>query len=447
MKYILLTLLLAVTTASQADIRLTFKATQPKQREVVVIYNTTITPVALDSAGTGSVTLTDIGAVHGQIFYGQDSRNFFMEDGDDLTFTFNGSDFKGTLALEGPKARIFRYLNTIEYAVPAEADYAKPFADYKALVDAKEQAAAKLLAAWKLDRVSPRFARIEAGRLHYGYATNLMMYAAAHPMLTQQADWTPGDDYLAAVRENALTYQYPELAELRTYCDYMAEAARLLDPDAPRRASTYDRTLARMSWLADNVTNDTLRETLVNTLAVEYVDQHGTDSITELRNLQATYVTLPALQHAFNRACDAWDFSAPGKPSPEIKATGLDGRDVRLADFRGRYVFIDLWATWCGPCRVEFPHLRQLEADFKGRNIVFLGLSTDKNVDAWKKLAPTLSGVQAHIGPDSRFARLYRVEGIPRFILLDREGRIIDNNMTRPSDPATATALRALPGL
>ncbi len=308
-----------------------------------------------------------------------------------------------------------------------------------------EKAAKKILDAWKFEKVSPQFAIQEAGRLHYGYAQNLMMYKVGHPMLAQEPNWKPGEDYLTAIREDAT--EHPELAGLRDYREYMKEAARILDPKAVSGSSFYERTIQQINWMADHIKNDTLRETLINVLAVEYVDQVGTDSITELNNLQATYVTIPALIHDFERACEVWNRSASGKLSPDFVGTDLKGQKHALADFKGHYVYIDLWATWCGPCRVEFPHLRKLEEVFKDKNIIFLGLSIDKDVAAWRKVAPTLRETQLHIGPDISFLTAYKIKGIPRFILLDTEGKIINNDMSRPSSPDTRATLLALPDI
>ena len=93
--------------------------------------------------------------------------------------------------------------------------------------------------------------------------------------------------------------------------------------------------------------------------------------------------------------------------------------------------------------------MKQLEARFKDANIVFLGLSTDRDKDKWVEMASTdvLSGVQLYLGPQSNFQKAYNIDGIPRFILLDREGKIISNDMTRPSSDETALALESLEGI
>jgi hypothetical protein len=95
------------------------------------------------------------------------------------------------------------------------------------------------------------------------------------------------------------------------------------------------------------------------------------------------------------------------------------------------------------------PYLKALEEKFKDAQIVFLGLSTDSDKSKWEAMVKTgeLTGVQLHLGPQSAFQKAYQIDGIPRFILLDKEGKIIDNNMSRPSQDATAAALEALDGI
>ncbi len=135
--------------------------------------------------------------------------------------------------------------------------------------------------------------------------------------------------------------------------------------------------------------------------------------------------------------------------SPDFRALDVSGKFYTLADFKGKYLYIDLWATWCGPCRREIPFLKKLEEDYKGRNITFLSLSTDARRSDWLKMiqAQQLSGIQLFLGAGQRFQVAYKAEGIPHFILLDPEGKIVNGNMLRPSSPDVRAYLDALPGL
>lgn len=126
-----------------------------------------------------------------------------------------------------------------------------------------------------------------------------------------------------------------------------------------------------------------------------------------------------------------------GQASPAFRFADIDGKEVGLQDFAGKYVMIDVWATWCPPCRAEIPALKKLEQQFKDKNIVFVSISCDQKIADWEKMVREdgLGGIQLHNGGDEEFMNAYRIRSIPRFILLDREGNIISANMTRPSNP------------
>lgn len=129
-----------------------------------------------------------------------------------------------------------------------------------------------------------------------------------------------------------------------------------------------------------------------------------------------------------------------GSPSPEFSNyENFNGGMTSLRDLRGSYVYIDIWATWCPPCKAEIPFLKNLEEKLKNNNIKFVSISVDsKNAkEAWKKMIKKeqMSGVQLFANGDRGFMEAYQVTGIPRFILLDKEGNIINPNAPRPSDP------------
>ncbi len=126
-----------------------------------------------------------------------------------------------------------------------------------------------------------------------------------------------------------------------------------------------------------------------------------------------------------------------GKPSPQFtNYINHAGGTNALKDYKGKYVYIDVWATWCGPCVAEIPYLKKLEKKFEGKNIHFLSISVDKDKEAWRKMVTdkNLGGVQLLVDkPNSEFITKYQVTGIPRFILIDPEGIIVEPNMLRPS--------------
>ena len=137
---------------------------------------------------------------------------------------------------------------------------------------------------------------------------------------------------------------------------------------------------------------------------------------------------------------------APGKSSPIFENyENFKGGKTSLSDLKGKYVYIDIWATWCGPCKREIPYLKNLEEEYHGKDIQFVSISVD-NIDgrrgsyeSWKKMVAdeNLGGIQLFADKDfnSDFIREYGINSIPRFIFLDPEGNIVDANAERPSNP------------
>jgi len=130
-----------------------------------------------------------------------------------------------------------------------------------------------------------------------------------------------------------------------------------------------------------------------------------------------------------------------GADSPKFNYPDINGKSVSLDDFKGKYVYVDVWATWCGPCKREIPFLKKLDKEYKDKKIVFVSMSIDemKNKDKWLKMVKdeNLQGVQIMADKDwkSDFVRAYNIRGIPRFILIDKEGKILNDNAPRPSNP------------
>ncbi|SMD01873.1 TlpA family protein disulfide reductase [Pedobacter africanus] len=127
--------------------------------------------------------------------------------------------------------------------------------------------------------------------------------------------------------------------------------------------------------------------------------------------------------------------------APDFTYADADGKMVSLKSLRGKYVYIDVWATWCSPCKAEIPFLKKLEQEFHHKNIYFVSLSVDKMADHGKWMdyvnQHQLGGIQLISDKDFKadFVKQFNISGIPRFILIDPEGRIVSGDARRPSDP------------
>jgi len=139
-----------------------------------------------------------------------------------------------------------------------------------------------------------------------------------------------------------------------------------------------------------------------------------------------------------------------GQPSPLFTYENFKGGTTSLTELKGKYVYIDVWATWCGPCRQEIPFLQKVEEKYHGKKIEFVSISIDKVKDheKWKKMVTdkSLGGVQLFADKDwsSEFILAYGINSIPRFILIGPDGKVVDADAKRPSDPALQAQLDTL---
>jgi thiol-disulfide isomerase/thioredoxin len=126
-----------------------------------------------------------------------------------------------------------------------------------------------------------------------------------------------------------------------------------------------------------------------------------------------------------------------GRIAPDAEFYDAAGNTSKLSDYRGKVLYIDTWATWCGPCKREIPSLKALEESYHGKNIQFISVSTDKDVAAWKSFIEreSMTGLQLHQSQEMEktMSYLYAVNSIPRFVLIDEERKIISVDAPRPS--------------
>ncbi|MFD2744314.1 MULTISPECIES: TlpA family protein disulfide reductase [Sphingobacterium] len=213
-----------------------------------------------------------------------------------------------------------------------------------------------------------------------------------------------------------------------------------------------DQEALRILAIVDDlIDNETMNHEVKGVNGIAYLrsakDGLHTDSIYQLM------ANLELSDHLRKQANDLQNSNQLLKADPQsldFAYTTVDEEVVTLKSMRGKYVYIDLWATWCAPCKAEIPHLRKLEEKYKGKNIQFVSISLDKQADkkTWASYVreQKLPGVQIMADKDFRstFVQAFQVASIPRFLLIAPDGQIVSADALRPSNAALQNQLDTL---
>ena len=201
------------------------------------------------------------------------------------------------------------------------------------------------------------------------------------------------------------------------------------------------------------VTNPNLRRQMVQIIGQNYYTYgDGTGNVEEFtkrfREFAGEHANIAdGMYKQFMEVKKAKEKTASGVPAPDITLDLPDGKQVQLKDIcKGKFTYIDVWATWCGPCKMEIPFMEKLVERFKGNDkVMFISISVDENVEAWKKMIekdkPQWAQYNIHGKTNQQFSADWGITGIPRFIMIDKDGNIFAADATRPSNEETAKTI------
>ena len=128
--------------------------------------------------------------------------------------------------------------------------------------------------------------------------------------------------------------------------------------------------------------------------------------------------------YAYQQYLPSIDLSAMQRPAPDVVGTTLDGERFRLADHRGQVVVVNVWATWCGPCRVELPGFVDVQREMRDDGVQFVGLAVDGDASVVQDYAEAEALNFPQIASQRIAARAFPGNVIPRTYLIDKQGRI-----------------------
>lgn len=312
--------------------------------------------------------------------------------------------------------------------------FALPEADYLAKVEELNTKTLELLNATTFN--VPEFKALEEKNIAYAKIGLLNNYGLYHGYATENPDFKPSESFPKS--DSKLNFESEaDLNFSPTYQQLLLAAFQdSITAQTKGGTSADDEYIA----LLTTIKSPTVKDYLISNLDM-YFSPNSND-IEKLYKELSAQATNEKIKTELTEKYTKYKPLAKGQPSPSFDFENHKGGKTTLADLKGKYVYIDVWATWCGPCIQEIPALKKVEEQYKGKNITFVGISVDEkpNYDKWKKFvtARDLVGVQliADNAWKSSFVKGYDITGIPRFILLDPNGNIVSADAPRPSDKA-----------
>lgn len=360
---------------------------------------------------------------------GREQTELFLFPGDSIFISLDTQQFDESIVYSGNGAEKNNYLvakflkeeaigtSSAKLFTMEPAEFQQKFREHTRALEAKLNSSS----------TEPEFMEVEKRNLQYGYLSLIAQYPDAYEYFTGKAPNLP-EGFLDELKE--ISYDNSEDYELIPYYRDLIINKYMLDIESAESAEVLKNMVA-------DVKSEELREDLLGALYYrisstnpeseslnEIIQKHSTNEQLKIRALQKTNTIKNILA---------------GKPSPKFTYQDINGKKVSLDDFKGKLVYIDVWATWCGPCIQEIPALKKLKEDYKNKNVEIISISIDiaKDFEKWKKMVADkqLKGIQLFADKDwqSDFVKAYGIDAIPRFLLIDREGNILSADAPRPS--------------
>ncbi|OWY24599.1 hypothetical protein C7N43_20200 [Sphingobacteriales bacterium UPWRP_1] len=411
----------------------------------------------IDSSGKFMIQLPLKSPAFAQLFHANNSVPVFLHPGDNVQVTVNALDMANTVKFDGRgadhcrlTAEYFRKFNTAAQRslLTQKMTDLEP-TDFIAYVEAVRKQKLQLVADYKvkgnLSQVCENFVKTQT---NVEWANALLDYPFAHSL--NSSELTPANlppDYYAFMNEVDLQNQ--EAMQLSIYTDYLLKFI----------SNRFSKTIERADYNTDNFYADKYEfaKTMLTGKALYYVQGICiTDACTygKVENIAAKFdeylVACPFANYtqAVTEIYDRAFRTCAGQKAPDFSLMNLAGDTITLQQLKGKVLYLDFWATWCGPCVREMGYSEQLKDKFKGKDIAFVYISVDDNPMDWEHyLHNTLlftPDSTLHLfanGLTSETGKTYNIKGVPRYLIIDADGIIADSNAKRPSDPGIVADL------
>ncbi|OFX48206.1 MAG: hypothetical protein A2046_08255 [Bacteroidetes bacterium GWA2_30_7] len=373
---------------------------------------------------------------------GEENSEVYLSQGDSLSVKIIADNFDETIKYFGTGAEFNNYLASsilIESKFPSQYDFLslQP-SDFIKKTDSLE----KILFDYLNTSLPTKtdFKKLEKNKIICKKANLRLIYPQYYSYYNNNQDLSniPESFYdfekLIDLNDTTLYISDEMNKYVKTYITNKAE--NLFDKTDTTLDENVRYSIASIKVVDKYISNNKLREFYSYVFMAEHLKYMGTKDIDTLLFQFKAICKNKEYNNSINEDIKKWEALKPGNIAPNFSFPDIKGKVISLSDFKGKYVYIDIWATWCGPCKAEAPHFEELKKNFKTKNVVFISVSVDDTKEPWEKMVTEkkLSDIQIYAaGWSSSITKDYLINSIPRFLLIDREGKIIDSNAERPS--------------
>ena len=369
---------------------------------------------------------------------GRQKMKFYLEEGDRLHVNYDAANPAALANFEGSAAATAVYYRAKEELTKDLKNGIKniyTFDEEKFLEQVKKQKEAHKKLLNGAEALSRSFRKLEKRNIDYEYLNQVNNYELYHAYYTGNKGFKASEiiekELIGMDLEDKEAFRFsPAFKNLLT-STYNKKASAMVKKDSIGPA------LALLKAISENRDQE-IRDELLYENAKTYLSY--SEDPEAYYNFFMAHSKNKEYQKDITKDFDKMRTIAKGKPSPVFRNyENHEGGTTSLDDLKGRYVYMDIWATWCGPCKREIPSLKELEMEYSDKNIVFVSISIDeqKDHDKWQNMVTQLElgGIQLFADNDwnSQFVKDYLIKGIPRFILVDPQGNIVNSNAPRPS--------------
>lgn len=375
--------------------------------------------------------------------YGRNSQHIYLYPNDDLKLSFDANHFESSLTFEGVGSERNNYL------VNKSKEGAKLTEDLQTFYDANESNYLKNiekvknthLASLAKYKVEAFFNTAEKKSLEYDRLLSIQNYKSNYKFYLG-GDIKPSEGFYNPIKNVKLDNE--EDFQKQPYYRYLVNSVWSERIDAAPDVEGMLKVLRK-------VPSERVAIGLVNGFYSKIASkkERAKDYLDLIKRVTKHQPFIDAAEKQYQEVMNSKGLKK-GDTSPLFSYESIDGKTISLTDFKGKYVYIDVWATWCTPCIKQVPYLKALEERYHNMNIVFVSISVDKEEvkNKWKQMIADkqLGGVQlfADKSFDSDFMNAYAVNSIPRFLLIDPQGKILDTEAPRPSFDKTIELLDSL---